>query len=399
MLIFGEFSIRLFFPDRGPRTYSQTIALANSGYYQKDEMNGFTLKKNYTGFHGNQDRNLESEPDLIKISTDTFGFRTNPFKKNKRCFDKEIKKVLLLGDSYTFGVYLRDKDTYPSQLQDLSNKNNFCLQVINAGYANGHETDQIYSWLFQNISSLKPDIIIYNIYATNDITNIEKKYWTKKSPVTSLPIQWKNPNLLISDGHIYQNGVKPPYFIYNFIILRESKLLVLFERVFRSVYKNLLAKFIGVEIGFSSNNLHHLYGKKDRNTDFALKEKIFLQLVDGMKELALSNNSKFFTVYMPANFEVYPSLIEKVLPDSIYYNKKSRPSGYGIHLCGKLVRLDTKCLDITTKMKDNIKNLKLSTVSLLTNNHHYPNHGEIHMSKSGAKFTAYEVFDFYFFFF
>lgn len=396
LLIIGESSIRLFFPDRGPLTYSQTIALANSGYYEKSETNGFTLKRNYKGLHSNQDRNLKGEPALISISTNEFGFRTTPFIQNKNCLQKKSKKVLLLGDSYTFGVYLRDDDTYPSQLQYLLNENNFCLRVINAGYANGFETDQIYSWLFQNISKLKPDIVIYNIYASNDINNINQKYWVKRSSDKGLPIEWYRPDYSISDGHIYERGKKPPYYIYSYAILRESKLLVLLERVFRSTYTSLLAKFVGVEIGFSSKNLHHLYGERDRNPEFNSKEKIFIQLVEGMKELSKANGSKFYSVYMPANFEVYPNLIEKVLSDSIYYNKESKPSGYGKYLCEKLSKSDIKCLDITIRMLKHIAQSRDSIKKLLAKNYLYPSHGEIHMSRSGAKLTAHEVFDYYF---
>ena len=39
------------------------------------------------------------------------------------------KKVLLLGDSYTFGVYLRDSDTVASSLQNVANKSQKCISV------------------------------------------------------------------------------------------------------------------------------------------------------------------------------------------------------------------------------------------------------------------------------
>ena len=378
-----EASLRII--KRGSPTYSEYIGLSNSGYYAPSKQNTFTLADNYSGFQKNQDRNLKGEPKLIKLSTNKNGFRTS-IDLDKKCKLKSQKTILFLGDSYTFGVYLRDKDTYPSKFQYLSNKNKNCFKVINAGYANGHETDQIYSWLVQNIKKIKPDYIIYNIFGGNDILGINSNFWIKQNE-QGLPTKWINKDIVVKNGFLRNKKSRPPLNLYYFPILRESKLLATLENKAKIIFTKANKK----EYGFKSANFAHLYGIRDL-TDIEAKEDIFFKLIKGMNDLSKKYESKLFTVYLPANFEVYPELLDKVIPARVNIDKSALPINYGSYLCESIKnKLNLNCLDITIAMK----NFKDGYENSLDKNLLYPSHGEIHMSKSGADFTSQKVFEWF----
>ena len=111
----------------------------------KKEFNTFTLLENYFGeFNSNDDYKK-----TVEVTTNSQGFRnTIPSINSER-------KILILGDSYTFGVYIADENTYSSQLSNLINKK-YNYEVINAGYASGHNTDQQYSWFSNFIKKWLP---------------------------------------------------------------------------------------------------------------------------------------------------------------------------------------------------------------------------------------------------
>jgi lysophospholipase L1-like esterase len=74
--------------------------------------------------------------------------------------------VLCLGDSYTFGPYLPNHDTYP----DLLGKINPDLEVINAGICGFTITDEV-SLFIERSKYVAPDITILQVVA-NDITGL-----------------------------------------------------------------------------------------------------------------------------------------------------------------------------------------------------------------------------------
>ena len=119
-LFVGMMEISLRSIKRGSPTYSEYVGLSNSGYYLPSKENTFKLIPNYKGSKKNQDWNLPGEPKSVEVSTDNRGFRST-IEMNEECKLNSFKTFLFLGDSYTFGVYLRDKDTYPSKFQYQSN--------------------------------------------------------------------------------------------------------------------------------------------------------------------------------------------------------------------------------------------------------------------------------------
>jgi lysophospholipase L1-like esterase len=71
-------------------------------------------------------------------------------------FPKKKPRILCLGDSFTFGPYLANHDTYPGLLQQKYPDK----EVINAGICGYTITDEV-SLLKQRAKYCEPDIIIF----------------------------------------------------------------------------------------------------------------------------------------------------------------------------------------------------------------------------------------------
>lgn len=109
-------------------------------------------------------------PDEYQIhTTDNFGFRTNSFQKH--AYTDDVSKIVVLGDSYTYGHAVSDDQAIPSYLQDEVNKHGQDMLVINAG-VQGYNPDQEYIYLTEEIlPKIKPDVVIWNI-SFNDLIDM-----------------------------------------------------------------------------------------------------------------------------------------------------------------------------------------------------------------------------------
>lgn len=81
-------------------------------------------------------------------------------------FPKEKQRILILGDSYTFGAYLGNQDTYP----DLLSRQYPEAEIINAGIAGYTITDEA-SLFAERAKYTEPDITILQV-SENDILGL-----------------------------------------------------------------------------------------------------------------------------------------------------------------------------------------------------------------------------------
>ncbi len=96
------------------------------------------------------------------------GFRTTQDLE----IPKKRQRVLCLGDSYTFGPYLPNHDTYP----ELWNKMNRNVEAINAGICGFTITDEV-SLLMEKARLVAPDVVVLQM-VENDITGL---FWFMKN--------------------------------------------------------------------------------------------------------------------------------------------------------------------------------------------------------------------------
>lgn len=100
------------------------------------------------------------------------GFR-NPFDLEDLSFDQSKKRILIIGDSFVFGILQADSMTIPSLLQkDLGDS----CQVVNLAIP-AWGLDQMYLAYQQYIDVINPDKVIF-LYIDDDISRLlEAFYW------------------------------------------------------------------------------------------------------------------------------------------------------------------------------------------------------------------------------
>ena len=102
----------------------------------------------------------------VFIEINSYGLRDY-----EKAVDKNLIKILVLGDSMTFGYGVEMNESYPKQLEKMLNKNGVKFQVFNAGGADGDSPGTYYLYIKNYaIQKFNPDIIILGFTYT-DITD------------------------------------------------------------------------------------------------------------------------------------------------------------------------------------------------------------------------------------
>lgn len=117
------------------------------------------------------------EPSFY-LTTNSLGLRSN--QEISFQIPEKTKRVLCLGDSYTFGFGIEEKDAYPSYLEKILNSNsddNHKLQVINAGFTSGLSTDSQYLYLREIGVKFSPDLVILGFTVANDLIDLARNEW------------------------------------------------------------------------------------------------------------------------------------------------------------------------------------------------------------------------------
>src|SRR5438045_8089957 len=104
-----ELAVRHFRPQP---TYSKLLAFLEGERYVPSPVIPFTLAPNYplTG------PSHEHPGQLVRVTTNRWGMRGRDVSQQKPA---GTKRILILGDSYTFGLYVNDDETYPAVLERL----------------------------------------------------------------------------------------------------------------------------------------------------------------------------------------------------------------------------------------------------------------------------------------
>ena len=88
------------------------------------------------------------------------GFRDLDLPVKKRA---GIQRIMVIGDSFTFGMGVDLKDTYAKQLEGMLNGSGLHSEVINCGVI-GYNMWQHYETLRHNVIPYKPDLVILGLF-------------------------------------------------------------------------------------------------------------------------------------------------------------------------------------------------------------------------------------------
>lgn len=145
----------------------------DAGLIQYDERLGWRHQSNWSGMHHHIDF--------------TAGYHTDPRGFRKTGQPAKGAPVLVLGDSFTFGIGVQDQETFSARLQERLPQQRF----LNAGVI-GYSTDQELLYLDNLLLGLKSDSILLVVYLGNDlIDNL------RRIPIQA---QRQKPFFVLEDG-------------------------------------------------------------------------------------------------------------------------------------------------------------------------------------------------------
>src|SRR5262249_32301931 len=106
--------------------------------------------------------NLHAEWGLGRVNTDDFGTRNT----HSSTRTPGVRRILLLGDSVTFGYGVDQTQSFPAALETLLNKGTTKYEVINAGVPGFSIRDEA-ALLPSLIQKYSPDVVMW-IVVSND---------------------------------------------------------------------------------------------------------------------------------------------------------------------------------------------------------------------------------------
>ena len=149
--IIAEITIRVV----APQPTGNALAM-----YEPDSLRGHRLKSGFSG-------TLRSGEFTVPIRTNRYGFRGEEWR-----FDSDLK-ILILGDSFTFGYGVEEDGIYPVIVERSLKAEGSLVSVYNAGVP-GYGTIHEYSLLTELYEIIQPDVVILAYTAGSDLRdNIE----------------------------------------------------------------------------------------------------------------------------------------------------------------------------------------------------------------------------------
>lgn len=151
-LLLGEGIIRLFY---------NRISNYNLEMWRYAKELKKPLKYNKLPFHHKS--NVECELYGVKVSTNSLGFRDNEIDTT----NEKIKRIIFIGDSFTFGWGVPSDKTYTSVLEKKLNMLNNEYDVINMGVGNYNSIMEDELFKLKGLQ-LNPKIVVL-MYFINDV--------------------------------------------------------------------------------------------------------------------------------------------------------------------------------------------------------------------------------------
>lgn len=191
-LLVAEVLLRTF----APRRTVEVLSGAYPAMFRERDYLPYGLREGYQG------RLATAEFDTT-VRINSRGYRGAEFAAEKG----DAFRILVIGDSFTFGWGVEDSETYAAQLQRLlaARQPAQRIEVINAGFAACYSPDTYYLYLKREGLGLNPDLIVVGTYVGNDLDSLVafENEWVE-TDAEGLPLRIRNTN-----SHVVGNMLLP----------------------------------------------------------------------------------------------------------------------------------------------------------------------------------------------
>lgn len=294
-------------------------------FYQKDDNTGWVHIAGKIGIsYGLHPRKDIREPKGVNIKINSLGLNDQEYTYTK---PPNTIRILLLGDSMTEAIQVREKDSFQSLVEEKLNRDRdsfYNYEVINTGCGNyGTDNELLF---FQNEGyKYNPDITILCIFPWNDIRNnsfeLDKYYYGKRrGKYPHFSIGQNGKLILIKKDRSQSNE---PYSIggdsesgliadIKVFIRKYLESYYLLSDIFRyrmpSVGKYLIS--LGI-MSSPKEKLSEGYPKgnavfaKDWSSEYEEAWKVTKLLILRTKKVVEKNGSKFMAIMIPNGLQVH----------------------------------------------------------------------------------------------
>jgi lysophospholipase L1-like esterase len=171
-LLIAEVAVRLVRP--------QAAFIVSPGLYENDPPQGYRLTP---GFRGRMTNRVEYDTEVAINRVGLRGPEAQPIEGGTQ--------ILVLGDSFAFGVGAEQEESYPARLEEILRNRGARVQVLNGGVP-GYSVPDAVSWFQAHGKALDPDIVLLTVFTGNDLQDAAPG----------------GPKIVVKDGHLVPAGKK-----------------------------------------------------------------------------------------------------------------------------------------------------------------------------------------------
>ncbi len=304
-LIIGETVVRLVTPQR---IYNNCTG-EFEGFHEVElnQYYGRFLKKNY--------RQCTISPDNYRKvdyrTHNSLGARATyeiPYDK-----PEGQKRIVLIGDSFIYGLNIDDSETIASQLKKLLHAD---WEIINLGVP-GFGTDQSLLLLMQEAEKYNPDVVIYGLYQNDFSNNIALYQHETYKPMFQLT---ENNNIVLTNfpvSKLEKKTFKPEYTGFDKFMRKRSHLWTLYQEK-KSAVKSLFFKHEKKDYfnNYFDSEVYSL--EKNYRKEMQYATVLTFSLIKQMELESKKLNARFILLNFPSRLQVNPA-DQKLLFEG-YYN-------------------------------------------------------------------------------
>jgi len=304
-IVLSEWIIRRVYP----QFTLQQAQLVSPKVFKKSKLIPSTLLENLDTQHISLTREFSSH-----YTTNSLGYRGPEFNVEK---SDNVYRILILGDSITFGWGVEDNQTFSYLLQQQFNQEypDKKIEIINAGWHGSYAPDSYYIYLKNEGLQLNPDLIILNLFPWNDISDLDEMVW-KEMDENSMPVKIQSTARVVRKG--YHVETVSSNWKFRLPILRNSHLAIL---AMTNLEQNSPAAVDKIKKTLRIPEPQTIPQTEVEECIYQLECSQRLQtlwqklnnVILGINNLLVKNNIKFFINILPAHTQTFP-LAEEAQP-------------------------------------------------------------------------------------
>ena len=277
-LVLAEIVLSRLFPQRTVNQYLED----RPAMFRANDALFMDMKPGFTGY-------LKEEEFRTDVSINSLGYRQGEFDLERGA----EQRVLVVGDSFTFGFGVEERDGYVQVMErTLNEQASPPVETINAGVP-AWWTDAYYVYLKTRGLALNPNVVVLGLFMGNDIDARDARYaiWPEVDD-EGLPLAVTSERVRIEDGHRVRSKRRARWKIP---VLRNSHL---FQLLYSSG-KNI-GRLFSPKVQAST-----LYESTYSEETEAIITKV-QKLILGMAEDTHGIGAQFVVAMIPERQQVYP---------------------------------------------------------------------------------------------